>query len=184
MPVQQLWGADHADSRHGQDTVQAACCAAHWKHLLLHRHQGGTCECVLLQETRSGAGKEFWSVELILVALGHIERSKRGLTQLWMLSLSYTIICHHIQYVINHTCAFFAGTCQNVYGKKIYCPVCHMNVFCQLICHVSLCSWHWSTDRAKTTRCALLHLLAAQWRTTKKRWAKSIVCMTLVVITQ
>lgn len=40
----------------------------------------------------------------------------------------------------------------------------------------SLCSWHWSTDRAKTTRCALLLLLAAPWRTMKKRWVESTIC--------
>ena len=41
---QQLRSADHVDSRHGKDSVQAARCPAPWKHLLLHRHQGGTCE--------------------------------------------------------------------------------------------------------------------------------------------
>lgn len=32
------------------------------------------------------------------------------------------------------------------------------------------CSWPWSTDREKTTRCALLCLLAVQWRIMKKKW--------------
>lgn len=41
-----------------------------------------------------------------------------------------------------------------------------------ILCISLLCSWHWNTDRAKTTRCALLHLLAVQWRTTKKKWVK------------
>lgn len=41
---QQLWGADHTDSRHGENPLQTACCAASWKHELLHWHQSGTCE--------------------------------------------------------------------------------------------------------------------------------------------
>lgn len=32
LPMQQLWGVDHTNSRHGQDTVQAPCCAASGKH--------------------------------------------------------------------------------------------------------------------------------------------------------
>lgn len=32
LPVQQLWGVDHTNSRHSQDTVQAPCCAASGKH--------------------------------------------------------------------------------------------------------------------------------------------------------